>query len=148
MFAQKWSKTVFNNATCHNYRVMTLAKQTQIYILKLPKLYVYALCKFKCANHCLPIVTGRYTKIPIRDRLCTLCRMRDIGDEFHYLFKCMLFRAQRAKYIRRYYYTQKTCKKCNNYLRVQIIKKCWTWQSLLIHLWDNLNPINMQTFTI
>merc|ERR1712082_74587 len=41
---------------------MTVAKKTQTYILKLPKKYVYILCKFKCANHRLPIVEGRYTR--------------------------------------------------------------------------------------
>ena len=85
---------------------MTVVKKTQNYILKLPKKYVYILCKFKCANHHLPIVKGRYTDTPVHERTCPLCTINDIGDEFHYLFNCTFFMAQRVKYIMRYYYTQ------------------------------------------
>ena len=111
IYAQKWAEAVFNNTTCLNYRAMTVSKQTQKYILKLPKRYAYALCKLKCANHRMPIVTGRYQKIPVHERICTLCQMRDIGDEFHYLFKCTFFHAQRAKFIMQYYYTHPNMQK-------------------------------------
>ena len=104
LYAHKWSEAVFNNSVCLNYRVMTVVKKTQNYILKLPKKYVYILCKFKCANHHLPIVEGRYTNTPVHERTCTLCTTNDIGDEFHYLFNCTFFHAQRVKHLMRYYY--------------------------------------------
>ena len=104
IYIHKWSESVFNNTVCLNYRAMTVVKKTQTYILDLPKKYVYILCKFKCANHHLPIVEGRYTNIPVHERTCTLCTTVDIGDEFHYLFNCIFFYAQRVKYIMRYYY--------------------------------------------
>jgi len=97
---------VYNNSTCHNYRAMTIVKKPQTYLLKLPKYYAYALCKFKCTNHHLPIVKGRYLNIPLDDRKCTICNLNEIGDEFHYLFKCTFFTAHRALYMMRYYYTQ------------------------------------------
>ena len=106
IYVHKWSESVFNNSVCINYRAMTVVKKTQTYILKLPKKYVYILCKFKCANHHLPIVKGRYTDTPVHERTCPLCTINDIGDEFHYLFNCTFFTAQRVKYIMRYYYTQ------------------------------------------
>ena len=105
IYTQTWSETVSNNSTCLNYRVMTIVKKTQNYILKLPKQYVYALCKFKCANHRMPIVNGRYANIPVEERVCTLCQTNKLGDEFHYLFECPFFRTQRATYLPRYYYT-------------------------------------------
>ena len=111
IYANIWSESVFNNSVCLNYRVMTVAKKTQTYILKLPKKYVYILCKFKCANHRLPIVEGRYTGIPVHERTCTLCTTNDIGDEFHYLFNCTFFHAQRVRYILRYYYTDPNTQK-------------------------------------
>jgi len=103
---QNWSSQVFNNSTCLNYRSMTTHKQLQNYFNKLPSQYRYALCKFKCANHKLPIVTGRYAGIVIDDRKCTLCSQNEIGDEFHYLFKCTFFNEDRNKYMKRYYYVQ------------------------------------------
>ena len=105
-YAKKWSETVFNNNACHNYRAMTVVKKQQNYVLKLPKRYIYALCKLKCANHRMPIVTGRWANLPIDDRTCTLCQTNEIGDEFHYLFNCTFFSVQRTRYIMRYYYLQ------------------------------------------
>ena len=67
-----------SNATCLTSRVSTLSKQTQNYVLKLPKQYLYALFKIKCLNHRFPIVTGRYTKLPIHYCIFTLCQRRDI----------------------------------------------------------------------
>ena len=111
IYTHIWSESVFNNSVCLNYRAMTVVKKTQNYILKLPKKYVYILCKFKCANHRLPIVEGRYTGIPVHERTCTLCTTNDIGDEFHYLFNCAFFHSQRVKYVMRYYYTNPSTQK-------------------------------------
>ena len=105
IYARRWSESVFNNSACTNYRAMTLVKKTQNYILKLPKRYIYALCKFKCVNHYLPIVTGRYSDTPYEERTCTFCQNNDIGDEFHYLFICGKFATERTRYIESYYYT-------------------------------------------
>ena len=89
-----------------NYRSMTTHKKLQNYFIKLPSQYMYAICKFKCANHKLPIVIGRYTGVALDNRICTLCNLSEIGDEFHYLFKCSFFNEDRFKYVKRYYYSQ------------------------------------------
>ena len=34
---------------------------------------------------------GRWNNIPTENRKCTLCDGNDIGDEYHYLFKCNNF---------------------------------------------------------
>ena len=38
-------------------------------------------------------------------RKCKLCQQKEIGDEFHYLFKCTFFNIYRKKYIAKHYYT-------------------------------------------
>ena len=106
LYAKIWSDTVFNNDACINYRAMTLVKRTQNYVLKLPKYYVYAMCKLKCVNHHMPHLIGRYAKSSIDDRKCKICQLNEVGDEFHYLFNCTFFSAQRARYMMRYYYTR------------------------------------------
>ena len=108
-YINKWSVSVFNSSTCLNYRAMTENKQLQKYLLTLPSQYMYAMCKFKCANHRMPIVRGRYNGTPVDERKCELCDLNDhynkVGDEFHYLFNCPFFRADRIRHIKRYYYT-------------------------------------------
>ena len=108
-YIHKWSISVFNSSTCLNYRAMTESKQLQKYLLQLPSQYMYAMCKFKCANHRMPIVSGRYSGISVDERKCELCDLDDHyntnGDEFHYLFNCPFFREDRVRHIKRYYYT-------------------------------------------
>ena len=84
--------------------MMTEHKKLQSYLLKLPDQYMFALCKLKCANHKMPIVTGRYANIPAEDRICNLCELHEKGDELHYLLKCPMFNDSRIKYIKPYYH--------------------------------------------
>ena len=42
----------------------------------------------RISAHKLPVESGRYTKTPYEDRVCTLCQSNEIGDEFHYLLSC------------------------------------------------------------
>ena len=87
---------------------MTEYKQLQSYLLSLPSQYMYAMCKSKCVNQRMPIVSGRYSGISVDDKKCKLCDLNDhckeIGDEFYYLFNFPFFRENRFKYIKRYYY--------------------------------------------
>ena len=108
-YNQIWSAYVFSNSTCLNYRAMTEHKHLQSYLMNLPSQYMYAILKFKCANHRMPIVSGRHNGIPVDERKCNLCDLNDhfnkIGDEFHYLFNCPFFKDDRVRYLKRYFYT-------------------------------------------
>jgi hypothetical protein len=42
----------------------------------------------RISAHKLPVESGRYTKTPYEDQVCTLCQSNEIGDEFHYLLSC------------------------------------------------------------
>ena len=82
------TKEIFTNAACINYRIMTVDVKLQSYLSILPKQWSTIICMFKCVNHKLPVVTGRYGNIALEHRLYTLCDKNDIGDEIHYLFYC------------------------------------------------------------
>ena len=86
---------------------MTEEKTLQKYF-KLPRQYMYVLCKFRCANSKIPTILGRYSNKPLEDRTCTLCESNEIGDEFHYLFKCSKFKDERIKYIKEYFLNNPT----------------------------------------
>ena len=103
IYNQKWSSDINNNSVCLNYRLMTDKKTLQKYFT-LPRQHMHALCKFKCANSRIPTITGRYSNKPLEDRTCTVCESNEIGDEFHYLFKCSKFKDERVKYIKRYFF--------------------------------------------
>ena len=137
IYDQKWAETVFNNSICLSYRVMTTQNRLKSYLLKLPSQYMYALCKFKCVNHKMPIVIGRYAKIPVDERKCTLCELDEIGDEFHYLFKCPFFNDHRVKLIKKYYVHPNMIKKYY-YVHPNMIK-----MEKLFHELNNRDMLNL-----
>ena len=80
---------------------------------------MFALCKFKCANHKLPIVTGRYEGLPVDERICTICYSPDVGDEFHYLYKCTYFNELRIRCLKRRYYIRPNMEKTEQLFNVK-----------------------------
>ncbi len=47
----------------------------------------------------MPIVVGHFNGRPRSERLCELCNLKDLGDEYYYLMKCDLFQSQLVKYM-------------------------------------------------
>ena len=45
--------------------------------------------RFRCGSHFLPIETGRWSRTPREQRLCTTCGF--LGDKYHFLFNCSNF---------------------------------------------------------
>ena len=109
---QNWHNEVQNNSQCINYRIVKDNLDFESYLRKLNCNDRINLCKFRCGNHHLPCVAGRYVNIPRSERKCNLCDLNAIGDEFHYLFECTYFSDDRAKYISRYYVIRPNILKC------------------------------------
>ena len=61
---------------------------------------------FRTSNHFLPIDTERWQNIPPHERMCRLCNLYDICDEFHCILKCPSFNETRCKLIPKYYYNR------------------------------------------
>ena len=99
---QNWCAEVNRNRLCTNYRIFKEINIFEEYLIKLDYLERLALCRFRCGNHRLPVSEGRY--LPNQeDKFCTLCKMNDPGDEFHFLFKCPFFETDRKVLIKTYY---------------------------------------------
>ena len=56
------------------------------------------------SNHKLPVEIGRWENTPLDERKYNICSKHDIGDEFHYLFVCNYFQAERKQVLKSYYY--------------------------------------------
>ena len=98
---QNLSSTIFDNSQTKTYRIFKQSLNSDIenYLIELPKKDRIILCRFRCSNHQLPIVSGRYTNTPRNMRICSLCDMNTLGDEFHYLFECPVFDKDRQLYL-------------------------------------------------
>ena len=105
---QNLSSTIFDNSQTKTYRIFKQSLNSDIenYLIELPKKDRIILCRFRCSNHQLPIVSGRYTNTPRNMRICSLCDMNTLGDEFHYLFECPIFDKDRQLYLKKYFVTR------------------------------------------
>lgn len=65
--------------------------------------YRIALTKLRICSHSLAIEAGRYTGDSLSHRLCKLCKMNVVEDEFHFLLVCPVYRDLRLKYLDKYF---------------------------------------------
>ena len=69
---------------------------------------IFTFCRFRLNNDKLPVEYGRWKNIPRELRICNLCNIADLGDEFHYLLKCNYFSEKRKTCLNKKYF-----KNCN-----------------------------------
>ena len=81
-----------------NYLALKEVWEKESYIHLLDQRDIINIIKFRTSNHKLPVETGRYQQIEYKDRICKEC-YSDIGDEFHYVFKCPRFSPERKRYL-------------------------------------------------
>lgn len=102
-FCQKWTSELRDSAKCTNYRIVKNHLQLEPYLINLPIRQRHIMTNFRCRNHRLPIEAGRLINIERDARFCTFCDGREIGDEFHFLFKCTRFDMERSRYLKHYF---------------------------------------------
>ena len=104
MNLQAWQQEVMANPLCKNYRMFKNTPQPSPYLTLLPTNQRITLCKFRTRCHNLPICANRFNKnIPESKSKCPWCESNDVGDEFHYIFKCKEFNVMRTQRIPRYF---------------------------------------------
>ncbi len=74
------------------YRKYKQSILTEPYVIApLSKCQRSALAKFRCGVAPLKIETGRYTRTPEEERLCTLFNLQEVESEEHCLIRCELY---------------------------------------------------------
>ena len=104
-YLQSWNSKINESAKWLNYRLYKQSFEFEDVLDILPMHLAKFLCKFRCCNHKLPIEEGRCFGIDRADRICNLCNMNVLGDEFPYLLQCESFDVKRKKYIQPYFFT-------------------------------------------
>ena len=124
-FIQQWHSDIDRTSASNFYKIVKVNFAQSNYINDLSSNLTKSLLSFITKNHRLPIETGRWNNTVINERKCVNCD--DVGDEFHYLFKCNTFTNERHKYLNRYYYnrpnTQKLRELFDNVNKEQIRKQ-------------------------
>lgn len=102
-YIQQWFGKAEQSSKALTYYSFKSEFSIEKYLLILPKQLRVNLYKFRTGNHKLPVETGRWDGTHVSDRKCLLCTTNDIGDEFHYLFKCPYFQTERKTLIKKYF---------------------------------------------
>lgn len=124
-YTNKWHRELENSHVYESYEIFKTTLEMEKYLLNIDPKYAIPLCRFRTLNHKLPIVTGRFNETRKIDRLCTKCNSEDIGDEFHYLFRCEFFKSERKLLIDDYYTI------CPNTLKMKKLFNCIETKTLI-----------------
>ena len=98
---QEWCATTTESGHCSSYNIFKNSLNFEKYLTILNPKEASDMCRFRCGNHKLPVVMGRYNRVEKSKRICTLCDSNEIGDEFHYIFVCNALTNERFTYISR-----------------------------------------------
>jgi hypothetical protein len=102
-YLQYWHNEVFQSTKSLTYRLIKENLELEAYFNILSRNNYITFLRFRLSNHFLPIEKGRWSKVPRENRICTLCSLDEIGDEFHYLFICDKFKDERSINLKKFY---------------------------------------------
>ena len=103
-YLQKWYSDINNSARLKAYSVFKHTFEPEKYLNVIPEnKYKIAMSRFRISSHSLNIETGRYDGTPRKNRICKLCTMNKVEDEYHFLLVCPHYRELRSKYFKPYF---------------------------------------------
>ena len=117
-FFQKWTIEIAESSKCFYYRHFQLKPELQNYLKKMPPNIWIPLVKLRTANHRFPVEIYSWN-ILYREkskRLCSICSLNDVGDEYHYIMICPIFSEAREEFLPKYF-----CKKPSVYKYLELV---------------------------
>ncbi|KAK6183392.1 hypothetical protein SNE40_010882 [Patella caerulea] len=141
-YIQTWSSNIQKSNKSINYRIYKTEFKLEPYLISLPDNYKYTFIRYRTCNHKLPVEVGRWMSVDFEQRICPLCEINTVGDEYHYLFDCTYFIKERENYIPRYYYTRPNTFKYNklfNSSKRSIIVKLCMFLKIILNKFMSIN---------
>jgi hypothetical protein len=93
--------TFFNESTkCHLYRYIFDNNVLQFYLDR-PINYIYKpyICNMLISAHNLNIETGTSYNLDRHERVCSMCNLKVVVDEYHFILQCENYIDVRRKYL-------------------------------------------------
>ena len=97
------------------------------------------LCKFRCGNSLIPVVSGRFYGVDFEDRICNLCNKREIGMSIIMLCLVISLKMKEINSLQIYIGRTQIVSNLIVSFHVKIQKNYAIYQSLLRLSWINLN---------
>ena len=99
---QDWKRQILTKPKLRTYRIFKTELETELYVkYHLPRRQRSLLAQFRLGILPLRIETGRYDNTPIENRLCTMCDMNVVENEFHFVIECTRYRDYRNELYNR-----------------------------------------------
>ena len=73
----------------------------------------------RCSSHKLIIEKGRYVNLERNQRVCSICNLNDIEDEFHFILRCPAYNDLKKKYLK-----QRYCNRQSVFKLLQLFNTC------------------------
>ena len=105
MYLQECFAKMSLSNKCLFYRMFKCNLDPEMYLSCVNvKKFRIALSRFRCSSHDLFIESGRYKNVSREKRICKLCNLRQVEDEYHFLLICPIYSSIRNLYIKKYYF--------------------------------------------
>ena len=76
----------------------------------------------RISAHNLNIETGRFYYLDRHERVCSMCNLNVVEDEYHFILQCEKYNVRR-RYLKKYYWQMPSCFKLVQLLSVRDIKE-------------------------
>ena len=124
VYKHEMMSSIRNVTRGYTYQYLVDSFCMQFYLLKpIDDVYKKYITRFRVSFHCLNIEHGRYRNELRENRLCILCNLNDIEDEFHFILKCPFYSNLRQTYIKPYYYRNPSVFKLVQLMSVQNVRE-------------------------
>ena len=118
----RWKRELELKPKLRTYTVCKQVYQVEPYVtMHMARAYRAALAKLRCGILPLEIEVGRYHNIPEDQRLCKLCDMQSVENEYHFLFDCPAYEDHRTVFYNEVMESQPAFQHLNNDARFQLI---------------------------
>ena len=98
LYIYRYLKTGFHNFTRKRTYKYELEPERYLDVLCIRKYFV-AFSRLRCSSHNLRIESGRHNNTVLAKRICTLCNLYSIEDEFLFLMNCTAYTDLFNKFI-------------------------------------------------
>ena len=102
-YEQLWSASIPDHKRCSSYALFKHVRILEPFLSKLGTSNIIYLAQFRCRSNKLPIAKA-YKPDMFYDT-CTLCTKNETANEFHYLFICQYFHAERIRFVKKILHT-------------------------------------------
>ena len=123
IYVSEWFQDINNRPSLFVYMHLKENFNRTNYLNKMTiTTYRNAVAKLRLSAHNLFIEIGRHRNIVRNERICSLCTLNEVEDEYHFLLICPAYNELRHLYLKKYYYNNPSMLKLIQLLNCENVK--------------------------